>query len=167
MARNRPVGGRVSCCVYATCGEVCPSGRATRLFHLQAVVCAEEDRVARSDAGPPADLDDRGRRSSRRRRSPDRPARQSVSVRKSFVSSSGTAGARTGCCCRRTRGSERLAQPAPGCSTYMNGHKFISGDCEHHGTRRSPSEHDATDLAAVFPLRDRSLSSGTTRGLLG
>ena len=88
MARNlTPFGGRGACCVYDTCGEVCPSGaRYSPGLHVPPADGAEEDCPARSDAGPPADprrtaLDDRG--GARRPSGSTRPIRSSTARRRS------------------------------------------------------------------------------------
>ncbi len=116
MARNlEPFGGRGGCCVYDTCGEVCPSGARYSpdytFRQLMEPASAEanggqaEDRAARPHARAAA----RARRSAAdrlsRRRDSTRigPAIRSSIERKRLSSRPGTAGAHICCCSRPTR----------------------------------------------------------------
>ena len=144
MARNlTPFGGRGGCCVYDTCGEVCPSGaRYSPDFTFQQLIAPKKitlhDRtlVRRLvlDEQRPTDRRRAGRASGSAERS-DRVPREDVRRRVRA-----TAGARTCCCCRRTRASRTASRTAPGLvGRYMNGHKFISARRPTSTTRRSPA----------------------------
>ena len=130
MARNlTPFGGRGGCCVYDTCGEVCPSGARyspdftfRQLIAPQKMTLHDRTLVRRLDARRQAVNGRRGAGASTR--SADR--RQSSIARRRSSSRPAIAGARICCCCRRTRGFPNgLANRSGLVGRYMNGHKFI------------------------------------------
>ena len=130
MARNlTPFGGRGSCCVYDTCGEVCPSGARyspdftfKQLIAPKKIVLHDRTLVRRLIARRQA-----ARRSSRRRRCIRivRTIRSSTAP-KTFVVASGYCwSSHLLLLSENTRFPNGLANSSGLVGRYMNGHKFI------------------------------------------
>ena len=106
MARNlTPFDGRGSCCVYDTCGEICPSGARyspdftfRQLLEPKKITLHDRTLVRRLvlDGGRPVVTAAYGWHQ-------DRPDDRIEYRAKTFVIASGTAGARICCCFRRSR----------------------------------------------------------------
>ena len=142
MARNlTPFGGRGACCVYDTCGEVCPSGaRYSPDFTFRQLIAAEEDRAARSDAGAAAGarrtaLDDR-RRAGRPSGSAGRSDRVPRAGR-SCVASGYCWSSHLLLLSANARFPNGLANRSGLVGRYMNGHTFISARRRTSTIRRS------------------------------
>ena len=144
MARNlEPFGGRGGCCVYDTCGEVCPSGArySPDFTFRQLMRSAKQDRAARSHARPAADArraaaDDRRRRRACTRIGPARPVEYRA---KTFVVASGYCwSSHLLLLSANSRFPNGLANSSGLVGRYMNGHPFIAGDARTSTIRRFP-----------------------------
>ena len=137
-------------------------------LHVPAADRAEEDRAARSHAGPAADRSTRrGRRSSAAQAvHQDRPGEPIEYRAKTFVVASGYCwSSHLLLLSANSRFPNGLANSSGLVGRYMNGHRFIAGDGEHRRPDVPRSEHDAQpDLArSTSAARPTSRSSGTTR----
>ena len=170
MARNlTPFGGRGACCVYDTCGEVCPSGaRYSPDFTFRQLI--EPKKIVLHDRTLVRRLMLDERRSTivaAQGVHQDRPGDPIEYRAKTFVIASGYCwSSHLLLLSANSRFPNGLANRSGLVGRYMNGHKFINGDGEHRRSDVPGPEHDAQpDLARVFPLPDRiGRSSATTRG---
>ena len=159
MARNlTPFGGRGGCCVYDTCGEVCPSGARyspdftfRQLIEPKKIVLHDRTLVRRLI------LDERGRRSSRRRAvHQDRPGEPIEYRAKTFVVASGYCwSSHLLLLSANSSVPERPGQQLrAGRPVHERAHVH-QGHGEHRRSDLSRPEHDAQpDLARVLPLPD-------------
>ena len=161
MARNlTPFGGRGGCCVYDTCGEVCPSGARyspdytfKQLIAPKKIVLHDQTLVRRLI------LDDTAvDRSSRRRRctriGPDEPIEYRA---KTFVVASGYCwSSHLLLLSANARFPNGLANSSGLVGRYMNGHKFIQATA-NIDDQTFPGQNMTHSLISrqYLPLRDR------------
>ena len=169
MARNlTPFGGRGSCCVYDTCGEVCPSGaRYSPDFTFKQLIAPK--KIALHDRTLVRRLIVDERQSTivaAQAVHQDRPEEAIEYRAKTFVVASGYCwSSHLLLLSANTRFPNGLANSSGLVGRYMNGHTLHQRDGDHRRSDVSRPEHDAQpDLArSTSAARPTSRSSATTR----